>query len=53
MSLLTGNYRSKHYVHIVERDDWWPGQMKHYIWMETHNEDCDSHQCDWDMDWDK
>lgn len=31
-------------------DDFWPGQMKHPIWLETHNDGVDYHYCNWDME---
>lgn len=36
---------------ITVKDEWWPGQMKHIIWFETHNEDCDAILPS-DQDWD-
>lgn len=49
MNLILRGY---HFEVHEEFDDYWPGQMKSLMWLELHNEDCDSHQCRWDMDWD-
>lgn len=48
-----GEFHSKHYEFHIEYDKYWEGQMKHVGWLEAHNEDCDTHQMDSDMDWDR
>lgn len=53
LQLSAEKYRSKSYEYHIEYNDWWAGQMKHIVWLEVHNEDCDTHQMDGDMDWDE
>lgn len=44
--ILRGFHFEVHEIH----DDFWPGQMKHPIWLETHNDDCDAKYTSLDME---
>ncbi len=45
--------RKKPAIWKIEHDNYWKGQMKHEVWMLTHNEEVDYKYCNWDVDWDR
>lgn len=52
MSLILPKSHSSYELH---KEDlyYWDGQVKHIGWLEAHNEDCDAHYMNSDMDLEK